>query len=203
MRRSDPRNPTDISPQLADEHQRRINILDGYFSPHGRGTEDGCTFENGGLKSSSRLQEKILKKTAPSRKYPTIADLSRLRVTTPNLSLMFHASSDITTLFGYEDIYPVEIFDHLSKSQPTKYDTPLRSIHIIYQPEKVRGPTGRMLTEVQLVTRRMRAAMDLNHPFDVTKHLAYPSPEHRAWMHSVMMKAAILDYQDALNKSRK
>lgn len=197
--KSDPRYPTDISSAIMVEHQRRIAQIRTLVSDNLFFTDNACSLEDGGTKSKQRLVEKINQKISTERPHPTIMDISRIRVVVPKLPLMHRAIITLAEgLYRYNDkMRIVDIIDWLYGLNLTKYQTPLRCANVIFQPYQPHGDQ-RLLTEMQFVTRRMRAGMDLNHPFDVTKRLAYPSPEHKNWMHTVIMKAGLLDYQSQL-----
>lgn len=197
-KRSDPNFPTAISEDIIAEHRRRIALVGSLFAQE---RFSHLTWEDGGTKSQKRLEQKIAAKTSPERPHPVITDMSRIRVIVPELPLMVRniALTAESLYWDTSKLRVVEIIDWFYRPTLSKYDTPLRCANVIFQPLKPQNTPATLCTEIQFVTRRMRAGMDLNHPFDVTKQLAYPSEEHKAWMHTVMMKAALLDYKSQLN----
>lgn len=155
--------------------------------------------EDGGMKSSKRVFEKLREKTTPERPHPALTDLSRMRITVPDFtsfSLLNRIADDL--LSERTNLWFVRVLAWIFARQ-NKYDTPFRSMNAIMQGRRRDKPADRLLTEVQFVTRRMRAGTDLNHPFDVRKSVSYPSAEHKAWMHGVMLKASILDFREFLD----
>ena len=76
----------------------------------------------------------------------------------------------------------------------TNYATPLRIIFSYCAPTMSHDSfRDRMITEIQLVTRRTRALMDISHPFEVDKTTKYPSGAHKKWLHDLFYKAALAD----------
>jgi|GEM_PF-6702473 len=198
MERSDPHFPTVVSEDIIAEHRRRIALVSSLFAQE---RFSHLTWEDGGTKSRKRLEQKIAAKTKPERPHPVITDMSRIRVVVPELPIMVRNITR-TAESLYSDtskLRVVEIIDWFYQTTLSKYDTPLRCANVIFQPYKPQNTPATLCTEIQFVTRRMRAGMDLNHPFDVTKQLAYPSEEHKAWMRTVIMKAALLDYRSQLH----
>lgn len=199
VKRNDPDHPTTVSEEIIAEHQRRVTLVRSLFTHE---SFQHCTMEDGGTKSRKRVEEKLAVKTTPERPHPAIIDMSRMRVVVPELSMMSRTIVRMAEALYWDrsQLRVVEILDWFySDHEITKYATPLRCANVVFQPLMPHDTATTLLTEIQFVTRRMRAAMDLNHPFDATKRLAYPSEEHAAWMRMVMMKAALLDYRNQIH----
>jgi hypothetical protein len=59
-----------------------------------------------------------------------------------------------------------------------------------------RNPADQIATEVQMVTERVRALIDLEHHFNVSQIFEYPDEAARDYVYSLMLKASILDFQE-------
>ena len=126
-----------------------------------------------------------------------VADLSRLRVICNDLKTIEAVFRKIIQL-PYE---LVSLLNHYSKTHEKKYDTPYRGLWVIIAPNKIEKNKcinwiENMTTEIQIVTRRIRSIMDLNHPFEVSQELTYPSSEIREFVHCLFLKASILDLRE-------
>ncbi len=181
------------------EHRKRVRQL---ALNAGRDIDDGyvCWLEDGGIKSPERLAHKL---SIKADKF-LVGDISRLRYVTPSIADLY------STVYRLHHRLP-ELLDlrlfaargfYYPGDRSKKYASPFRGINTNWiRPYAIKGNLAdTLITEIQIVTKRTRATMDLNHPFDVAKHIAYPSPEHQSWMHGVMMKASILDLTEFSTK---
>lgn len=187
------------------EHRKRVRQL---TLSVGRDIDNGylCWLEDGGIKSPERLAHKLSIKADKSR----VGDISRLRYVTPDIANLYSTVYRLhLRLPELLDLHLLQARDFYYQSDKLKYSSPFRGINTNWiRPYAIKGNLAdTLITEIQVVTKRTRVTMDLNHPFDVAKHVAYPSPEHQSWMHGVMMKASILDltefstkYKDRINQ---
>lgn len=180
------------------EHRKRVRQL---TLNAGRDIDDGyvCWLEDGGTKSPERLAHKLSIKADKSR----VGDISRLRYVTPGIADLYSTVYRLhRRLPELLDLRLFAVRDFYYQGDKSKYASPFCGINTNWiRPYAIKGNLAdTLLTEIQIVTKRTRATMDLNHPFDVAKHIAYPSPEHQDWMHGVMMKASILDLTEFSTK---
>ena len=183
---------------IMQEHRKRVRQL---TLSAGRDIDNGyvCWLEDGGIKSPERLAHKLSVKADKS----LVGDISRLRYVTPGIADLYSTVYRLhLRLPELLDLRLMAVRDFYDQGDKSKYASPFRGINTNWiRPYAVKGNLAdTLLTEIQVVTKRTRATMDLNHPFDVAKHVAYPSPEHQNWMHGVMMKASVLDLTEFSTK---
>lgn len=183
---------TSVTPEIQTEHARRVKFFEQAFAPDGGLTHDGYTFEDGGVKSPERIAQKIYEKTSDDRPNPQLTDISRMRIVTPEFRALYHVSQRLHDFLQYRDMILVESFDKYLDPNRTKYASDFRYINTIWQ-DKDATERNLLYSEIQLMTKRMRAIADLNHPFDATKVVQYPTKEHEAWLRRLILKAAVLD----------
>ncbi len=166
------------------EHERRLASL--------KTALPNSAIEDGGLKSEARTEAK-LKHQEKIGRTPTVTDFSRARIICDGLKDMgstyfalFHEWKLTYDLLGSINYY---------SDSATKYPTPFRSINTYWITEE-KPETPNMNTEIQLVTKNVRALLDLNHSFDIAKTAEYPNKKLRAWVQRLFYKASIVDFKE-------
>ena len=171
-------------------HRDRYNLVAPIFE----GVE-GCTVEDGGIKSFPRTKSKldIRHKLGLGDHCP---DTSRVRIVVDGLVRMDEALSRLASAKSLsQTLSPTGIFNHYGLAVQKKYDTPFRSVNIVFCGIHKGDVIDRIATEVQLMTRRVRAVTELDHAFIIAKTLRC-SRRLKKHLHSLLSKASILDFRE-------
>lgn len=179
---------TDVDLLLA-VHRGRYNLVAPIFE----GVE-GCAVEDGGIKSFPRAKSKLdmRRKLGLGDHCP---DTSRVRIVVDGLARMDEAFSRLASARSLsQTLSPTGIFNHYGLAVQKKYDTPFRSVNIVFCGRDRADVLDRIATEVQLMTRRVRAVTELDHAFNVAKTLR--SRRLKKYLHSLLSKASILDFRE-------
>lgn len=173
-------------------HEERLGIVRGLFE----GDRD-VLIEEGGVKTFHRANAKAERQRA-SGKVVHCPDVTRMRLVVPDLIVVDRVYSDLVSGAMAQGLYPIGLVNHYSLNVGKKYPTPFRGMGMILCGE---GESDRdsIATEVQILTARVRAVVDLDHPFNVAQTIPYPDDEARDWLFSLMLKASILDFKDLTN----
>ncbi len=158
-----------------------------------------CTVESGGVKSFGRTDEKVARMMEEFGE-ANIPDLTRFRVITDGLVDLevavnaVRADYDMRLLSGNNY--------YAGRGARRKYGTPWRGINTVWGGFEWTAQEGcdAVTTEVQFISRRVWAVSEIDHPFNVAKVVEYPSEELRQYIRSLMLKASILDFEEAFGK---
>lgn len=156
--------------------------------------KENLQFQDGGIKTYERAKKKMDQKRQNGRSENCL-DLSRFRIITfglPELEQIYYKLLDLP-FFRIGTFSPY-------LSTKSKYNTPFRDVKMIFcetSGEKI----DLIATEIQLVTNRVNSILKLDHPFNVSKILEYPSDQIRDYVINLMLKASILDFQELVNQS--
>lgn len=182
------------NPKLHLEHARRVQDMSDFTRVVGAGQ-----FEDGKVKSKSRVEEKVASSMARGHTYLHIPDASRGRIVTPDIASMIRAYQLFHAFAVYEvDLWPAGVRNSYTGATH-QHAGPLRMLNTYWQliyPRNNDHDADTLVTELQFVTPRVRAIMALNHPYDVTKTIPYPTPEHESYVHQLLLKASILDLEE-------
>lgn len=148
--------------------------------------------EDGGLKTFLRSKKKLDRRRELGRA-DHCPDLSRMRLIVPGLVGLDDAHN---RLLRHMPLQQVGNFNHYSLNIGKKYPTPFRGVLTNWCGLDEKNASDQIATEVQLVTERVRAIMDLDHPFNVAQVLEYPNEATRDYVYGLMLKASILDFQE-------
>ncbi len=171
---------------LLEIHRARYQTVAQIF------VNQSATVEDGGLKTFARAKKKLNRRRELGRANHC-PDLSRVRLVVPGL-----AGLDRTRdrLLRQMPLQQVGNFNHYSVNIGKKYPTPFRGVLMNWCGLDEKNASDQIATEVQLVTERVRAIMDLDHPFNVARVLQYPDEETLDYVYNLMLKASILDFQE-------
>ncbi len=178
---------------LQQMHERRLAAIKAIFAED----DPWVTIEDGGIKSYARAQKKLERSQRLGRPQ-LLPDLSRVRLVAPGLSALEWAFVRLKDRMPLDRIALLNYY--AGDMDGGKYKTPFRGVMTMWCEQNRAQEGGLYSTEVQLVTERVRAVMDLNHPFDVRQTAQYPEDngETKDWLHSLLLKATILDFWEKL-----
>ncbi len=189
-----PHSDTDyLNPSFLQQmHERRLAGIRTIFSE-----DAGVTIEDGDIKSFARVQKKLERLQRLGRPM-LLPDLSRVRLIVPGLKALERVYLKLIHNISLEHIHFLNYY--AGDMDGGKYKTPFRGVLTMWCEKNQTQEGGLYSTEVQLVTERVRAVMDLNHPFDVRQTADYPDDngETKDWLHSLFLKATILDFWEKL-----
>lgn len=168
--------------ELIAEHRKRFAMVAEIFS------DDEVTFQDGKVKTVHRALHK-------SRKFDHkhVPDLTRLRVISPTLDCLERSKSKLTEQMKLAQISSSNCYWNGHK---LSYPTPFRGVVTAWCGMDSEPKTNYLATEVQFITERVSAPMELNHPFDVTQVLNYPDEDAKDYVTCLLLKASILDFQE-------
>lgn len=168
--------------ELLVEHRRRFEMVANIFS------EDKVTFQDGKVKTVHRALRK-------SKKFDDkhVPDLTRLRIVSPNLDALEKSKLKLTERMQLAQILSSNCYWNGHKMS---YPTPFRGVVTAWCGIEPEPPINYLATEVQFITEKVSAVMELNHPFDVAQILDYPDEDSRDYVTSLFLKASILDFQE-------
>ena len=189
--------------------KRRKNNLAKFEAAHRKRIEklriisSRFSVEDGGLKSETRVKDKLKKqkkrqseaaREGKEKRPLSITDFSRIRIICPQLQ---DFESVYTQMMNEWGLGCVGRYNYYLDATPNA-DTPFRGLTTNWVHYEL--PPLDISTEVQIVTSRVRSLLDLNHAFDVARTAEYPNSGLRSWVHRLLYKASILDLQELLGE---
>ena len=168
--------------ELIVEHRRRLSMVADILS------EDKVTFQDGKVKTVHRALYK-------SRKFNDqhVPDLTRLRVICPTLDGL---ESSKSKLVGQMQLEQVSSSNCYWNGHKMSYPTPFRGVITAWCGIDGELPINYLATEVQFITERTSAVIELNHPFDIAQVLNYPDEDAKDYVTCLLLKASIIDFQE-------
>lgn len=192
----------EVRNQLQLEHERRVGLIHTFFA---RLENIPDAIIDPGLKSPDRVRAKQQRnETRASKGY--VPDISRVRILSQDLIYLnlhwFEFSRYMRTVEA--DFFWLAHTNYYYGSV-SRLNNGYRGITLHYAVDRTRDlspdreltPCQSLTTEVQFVTKRVASLLDVSHPFSVGELKEYPSPEHAEFMESLLLKASILDLEEA------
>lgn len=148
--------------------------------------------ENGGVKSEIRIVDKM--RRIQELDFPRyIGDLTRVRIVCDGLQEL--ESLYISLREQLSGVLNLCVISNYYNASKVKNQRPWRGLNTVWVSERYPN----IPTEIQLVTRRVRAVMNLDHPYTKAGICKYPSAGHELFMRQLMIVASLFDFRE-LNK---
>ncbi len=197
-----PLDEPEVRSQLQQEHERRVGLIHTFFA--GLETMPDAIIDPG-LKSPDRIRAKQQRnETRASKGY--VPDISRVRIQSEDLlGLNLHWFEFSRYMRTVEADFFWLAHTNYYYGSVSRLNNGYRGITLHYavdrnrdlSPDRELTPSQSLTTEVQFVTKRVASLLDVSHPFSVGELNEYPSPEHADFMEALLLKASILDLEDA------
>jgi hypothetical protein len=181
---------------ITEIHKQRLDIVRAIFEE-----DSNVEIEDGGVKSFARTVRKVERDGGTN-----VSDLTRMRLVFPDLGSLekgyFMLENDMQlvrkTFFNHYHPETVSI-------AASKYDTSFAGVNTSWVDQKnLSSDLSRIIaTEVQLVTRRVRDVMAVNHPFQVSQVINDPTEGIISYLTALMQKATILDFEEMKAKKNR
>ena len=156
--------------------------------------DQNVVVEDGGLKTFVRSKNKLDRRRELGM-VDRCPDLSRVRLVVQGLAGLDDAHERL--LVHMPPLLQLLNINHYSAVDMMKrYQTPFRGVLTSWCSIDAKNTNHEIATEVQLVTERVRAILDLDHPFNVAQVLQYPDEQAKDYIYSLMLKSSILDFQE-------
>ncbi len=193
--------------EIKQMHARRLAVLKEMLrSPYEENVlGHGVALEDGGIKTLERSLIKLQSRVERGKEADFLPDLSRARLICEDLS----RAESVAVLLRKKFPFCLAIFNNFyqeSARSARKQDTLYRSFTTVWTSRNHNSfgdCTDDYGTEIQILTRRMRAVMDLNHGLDISRTADYQSPEEKQHIERLFLGAALLDAEEYLESLKK
>lgn len=165
--------------QIQDNHERRKKELQNIFEEN--------LIEDWWIKSIESIYRTIKKKNSK-----TIGDVSRMRIIAENLIELEKIYYSLIKNYPYDLLYTR---NHYALDFTKRHNTWFRGINT-HRTDK-EWEQG-IITEIQIITKRVKVAGTINHPFDISWQIQYPDKKIEEYVQWLLLKASIVDFQEIL-----